>query len=344
MNKFFSSHFLMTLSLFSIFLFGCARETKSSALVSKDFYIWDNWVLSDEGKLHRYFLAASKKYTLDERHEHAYIRHAVSVNKAKSWNDLGAVLKPTKDASWPDLVVWSGSAVKKDDEILLFVTGRSKEDGLLQKIGLARSSDAHKFSKIKLILEPTEAFNYDISDDDGVIMAWRDPFVFYDAKTKLWHMFFAAKQKLNGKTIAAIGHAISLDEKLEKWNLLKPLKLSETFAQIEVPNLVYKDGLYYLFVSVQYFPQEKTNLKKKAELRAYTAKDINDNWELLIEPISGHEFYATTIFKNQEDDYGAVAFWSEDQAQPISGTAPFQLKWDKHKPYLVKSSEADLPI
>jgi beta-fructofuranosidase len=304
-------------------LFACSPQPQS--FYSDEFYIWDNWILKDGANLHRYYLAASKEFTPDERHENAYIRHAVSRDEGKTWKDLGAVLEPNADGDWPNLVVWSGSAIKYRDEILLFVTGRSKEDGLLQRIGLARSKDGHNFSDIKLILSPEEKFNYDISDEDGVIMAWRDPFVFLDPESDSYHMLFAAKEK-NGDIIkASIGHAIALDESLENWKLLEALDLSESFPQIEVPSLIYKDGDYYLFVSTQNHPLEKTNLKKEAEFKYYKSNSLTGAW-ILEANLAKSDLYAATVFELTPGEYYATAFWSEHMPKPISATPIFKLQ------------------
>ena len=305
-----------------------ACSSKPQTFYSDKFYIWDNWILKDADKLHRYYLAASKKFTPDERHSNAYIRHVISEDSGKTWTDQGPVLKPTQDGSWPNLVIWSGSAIKYKNEILLFVTGRSKEDGFVQKIGVARSKDGHNFSKIKLILSPEEKFNYDISDDDGVIMAWRDPFVFKDPESNSYHMFFAAKEKEDGVIKAGIGHAIALDDSLENWKLLAPLKLSDSFPQIEVPSLAYHDNSYYLFVSTQNFPSEKTNLKKEAEFKYYKFDKLDGEW-ILQKTLAKSDIYAATVFEMKPGKYYATAFWSEHMPKPISATPLFEVNLAK---------------
>ena len=47
-------------------------------------------------------------------------------------------------------------------EFLLFITGRSKAEGELRRIGLARSDNGHNFSRPKAVLDPTSQMGYDM--------------------------------------------------------------------------------------------------------------------------------------------------------------------------------------
>jgi len=149
------------------------------------FDTWDNFVIeAAEGVLHRYALSASKGLG-QKRHLQAALRHAVSPDNGVNWQDLDVVLEASRDGRWPDLVIWGSNGVYRDvpgggKEFLLFVTGRSKADGELQRIGLAKSPNGHDFSRPKVVLDPTSRMGYDITGDDNVLMAWRDPFVFRD--------------------------------------------------------------------------------------------------------------------------------------------------------------------
>ena len=224
------------------------------------FDTWDNFVIeAAEGVLHRYALSATEGLE-QERHRQAALRHAVSTDDGVNWQDLDVVLEASQDGSWPDLVIWGSNGVYRDvpgggKEFLLFVTGRSKADGELQRIGLAKSDDGHKFSRPKVVLDPTPRMGYDITDDDGILMAWRDPFVFRDHEDDRWHMLFAAKAAMPaGPPIATVGHAIAQDDDLEQWELQPPLQLPRHYRQLEVPSLVQRPGRYYLFVSTQNRP------------------------------------------------------------------------------------------
>jgi len=242
---------------------------------------WDNFVIEAAGALHRYALSASKGLG-QKRHLQAALRHAVSTDDGVNWQDLDVVLKANNDGTWPDLVIWGSNGVYRDvpdggKEFLLFVTGRSKADGELQRIGLAKSANGQNFSRPKVVLDPTPKMGYDITDSDRIIMAWRDPFVFRDHQDDRWHMLFTAKAAMPaGTPLATVGHAIAQDDDLEQWELQPPLQLPRHYRQLEVPSLVQRPGRYYLFVSTQNRPLETDNAAKQAAFRGYVASSLLD--------------------------------------------------------------------
>ena len=319
---------------------GAATPIDLSGVYKVDgFDTWDNFVIeAAEGVLHRYALSASKGLE-QKRHLQAALRHAVSTDDGVNWQDLGVVLEASQDGSWPDLVIWGSNGVYRDvpgggKEFLLFVTGRSKADGELQRIGLAKSDDGHKFSRPKVVLDPTPEMGYDITDDDGIIMAWRDPFVFRDHEDGRWHMLFAAKAAMPaGPPIATVGHAIAQDDDLEQWELQSPLQLPRHYRQLEVPSLVQHSGRYYLFVSTQNRPEETDNAAKQAAFRGYVAPSLLGPWEFIYgetDLIYGHKIYAPLVFKRGQgpDKYAAVAFFSEDTTLPITATPLIDIEWE----------------
>ena len=298
---------------------------------------WDNFVIDAEGVLHRYALSASKGLG-QKRHLQAALRHAVSTDDGLNWQDLDVVLEASRDGRWPDLVIWGSNGVYRDvpgggKEFLLFVTGRSKADGELQRIGLAKSSNGHDFSRPKVVLDPTSRMGYDITDDDGIIMAWRDPFVFRDHDDR-WHMLFAAKAaRPAGPPIATVGHAIAKDDDLEQWELQPPLQLPRHYRQLEVPSLAQRPGRYYLFVSTQNRPEETDNAAKQAAFRGYVAPSLLGPWEFIYgetDLIYGHKIYAPLVFERRQGSakYAAVAFFSEDTTLPITTTPLIDIEWE----------------
>src|SRR5512135_1037754 len=305
---------------------------------AEGFYLWDNCVLEDAGELHRYALSAPADVPPEKRHDHASLRHAVSADGGASWEDRGIALQANRSGAWPDLAIWTYHAVLRGapserKEFLLFVTGRSKADGELQRIGLARSADGHHFSPPKVVLNPTTKNGYNITDCDRVVMAWRDPFVFLDRRDGRWHMLFAAKAAAaSGEAIATVGHAIAQDDNLEQWELQPPLQLPRHYHQLEVPSLVWRRGWYYLFVSTQDRPREADNAAKQAAFRGYVAPSLSGPWKLVYrvtDRIYGHEIYAPHVFerKSRDREYAAVAFFSEGATLPITGTPIIPIEW-----------------
>lgn len=304
-------------------------------------YIWDSWIVEDEGTLHRYALSApSQGYGPNDRHQHAFVRHATSKDGGRSWVDLGPAIEPQPKGTWPDHVIWTSSVMLRKDaqgetEFLMFITGRSGGDeDWTQQIGLARSTDGQNFSVPEVILSPEEIQGYDITDGDGIIMAWRDPFVIRDPKDNRWHMLFSAKSKDKcGVIRPTVGHAVAKDESLTRWRLEPPMELPQYYRQVEVPYMLIRDGNYYLFVSTQANPRMEENAGKEAAFRGYVGENIDGPWKLIYEDtdrVYGHKIYAPTLFEKARGsgDYGAVTFFSEDTGCPITGTPIVDIDWD----------------
>lgn len=307
-------------------------------------YIWDSWIVEDEGILHRYALSASIKYIPNERHQHAFVRHAISVDGGLSWIDEGPAVTPVTNHSWPDHVIWTSSIMLRREgakkEFLMFVTGRSTEDGWTQRIGLARSADGYHFGPPELILSPTQAFNYDISDDDGIIMAWRDPYVIQHPRSREWHMFFSAKMRDEaGQIRPTVGHAIAKDAGFAAWELRPPLRLPHYYHQLEVPYMIHRNGRFYLFVSTQNHPLKDNNKDKQTDYRGYVSETMTGPFEPVYshhhqDKVYGHKIYAPTLFQRPggSGDYAAVAFFSGDTPHPLTGTPIIPIQWRGHTP------------
>lgn len=307
-------------------------------------YIWDSWIVEDQGTLHRYALSAPiAGYTPNQRHEHAFVRHAISTDGGKRWRDLGPAVTPQSHGIWPDHVVWTSSVMlrrnaKGEKEFLMFITGRSNADGLTQRIGLTRSKDGQHFSVPEVILNPIESAGYDITDDDGIIMAWRDPYVIQDPKDGRWHMLFSAKSKDGcGVIRPTVGHAIADDDTLSQWTLQSPMTLPQYYRQVEVPYMLIHNGKYYLFDSTQANPLVDNNAGKEAAYRGYVGDSITGPWKLIYEDtdrVYGHKIYAPTLFekKRGSGNYAAVTFFSEDTGCPITGTPIVDIRWDGDTP------------
>ena len=107
-----------------------------------DRWVWDFWHVRDHDVHHLFFLAAPRALgDPDLRHWHAAVGHATSTD-LRGWTVRPDVFGPGEPGSFDDRTTWTGSIVRDGDTWVLGYTGTSHaEDGLVQRIGIARSPD-----------------------------------------------------------------------------------------------------------------------------------------------------------------------------------------------------------
>jgi beta-fructofuranosidase len=208
-----------------------------------DHWIWDFWFAQDGEDLHVYFLHAPKSLGDPElRHRNARIGHAVS-RDLRTWDVLPTALTPGPPGAFDDLATWTGSVIAHDGRWHMFYTGVStREDGAVQRIGLASSDDLLHWDKHGLVLEADGRWYEKLGPGtDGE--AWRDPWVCYDEQTRSFHMLITARANhgpADGRGV--IAHAWSDD--LHTWQVGPPLSEPGEFYQLEVPQLVHLAGAW----------------------------------------------------------------------------------------------------
>src|SRR4051812_1228354 len=113
-----------------------------------DKWAWDFWLAQDGGNYHLFFLQADKSLgDPDLRHWNVSIGHAVSTD-LRSWKALGTCLAPARGPAFDDGTTWTGSIIRHDGLWHLFYTGTStSEDRKKQRIGLATSTDLHRWQR-----------------------------------------------------------------------------------------------------------------------------------------------------------------------------------------------------
>ncbi len=230
-----------------------------------DRWIWDSWYAVHEGRHHVFYLQADRSLVDPERrHRHPSIGHAVS-DDLRHWEVLPDALAPSTEDAFDDWTTWTGSVVRDDAGTWwMFYTGsRHADDGLVQRIGAARSTDLLTWDKVSSdALVSSDARWY---EQYGTAAwgdeAWRDPFVFRhadpgdgstDSSTNSstdgsadgrWHMLITARATHGpdaGRGV--VGHAVSDD--LVSWDVLPPITQPHTgFGQLEVNQVEIVDGI-----------------------------------------------------------------------------------------------------
>lgn len=189
--------------------------------------------------------------------------HLVETEDFVHFDPKGLVI-PFGTEEEQDRCVYTGSIIKAGECFHIFYTGHNpflREKGLPeQKIMHAVSHDLLNWQKL-----PEHTFaapgGYEMHD-------WRDPFVFYDGETGIYHMLVAARLNCGPEPRrGCTGHLTSLD--LTTWRLEKPFWVPQSYFTHECPDLFRMGDWYYLIFS------EFSDLNRT---RYVMSRNINGPW------------------------------------------------------------------
>ena len=217
-----------------------------------DKWVWDFWFARQGEFTHIFYLQAPRALKdPDIRHRHASIGHARS-RDLRHWEVLPDALRPSNDKnSWDNLATWTGSVIQLAEKWFMFYTGISRaEDGLVQRIGMASSTDLVHWEKSAdnpvISIDPGK---YELLDKEiWYEETWRDPWVF--AWEGRFHALITARAKQGEpRSRGVVAHAVSRN--LVEWQTQGPVTQPGEFAYLEVPQVVRIDKQWYLFFSVE---------------------------------------------------------------------------------------------
>jgi beta-fructofuranosidase len=273
-------------------------------------WLWDSWFVVNKDKYHVFYLQSKKFKNSERRHDYSSIGHAVSKD-LKSWEEIGLALGKGEKDSWDDLALWTGSVIKKDGRWYMFYTGRGKKDRLVQKIGLAISDDLVSWEKVDNFVLEVDGRYYQKDfgiNNLGKIGAWRDPFVF--RKGKKYYMTLSARARGKDKEYnGCIGLAVSED--LINWKIRKPIFSPGLYDEMEVNQVIYRGGFYYLFFGVAFdnlYSVENSKRKSSKGLHCYYSKRLRGPYS----PVNGNgvvvdgadKIYDIRLVKKGREYYG----------------------------------------
>ena len=217
-----------------------------------DKWLWDFWFAQDGPDTHIFYLQAPRNLPQEVmRHWHVSIGHAVSGDLV-NWEVLPDALQPSSKSEniWDNASTWTGSVFYHSDQWYMFYTGANQQEkGLMQRIGLATSTNLIDWQKHPanpvLVADPQwyEMLDLRMWHDH----AWRDPWVFeLDGR---FHAFITARSNTGHKSArGVIAHAWSAD--LIQWEVGPPVAAPGEFGHMEVPQLVEINGRFYLIFCV----------------------------------------------------------------------------------------------
>ena len=158
--------------------------------------------------------------------------------------DPKGVVVPFGTEDEQDRCVYTGSVLRAQNRFHLFYTGHNP---LLRQKGLPEQKVMHALSDDLLHWEKTPAHTFEAAEGYEK-HDWRDPFVFYDASDRLYHMLLAARLNRGaGPRRGCTAHLTSPD--LIAWTAQAPLWAPESYYTHECPDLFRMGEWYYLIFS-----------------------------------------------------------------------------------------------
>jgi len=315
----------------------------------KGMLLWDSWFIKKGNEYHLFHLQALPPKDPAKRHNNKVsIGHAVSTDLI-NWKELPTALKPGEGNAWDNLALWTGSVIEKDGKYYMFYTGRNKDPNLkwIQKIGVASSDDLINWKKFENnpILEADNKV-YEMKNGRnaiGKVGAFRDPSVFQDPRTKKYYMLIAARKK--GPDTEYNGCiAIAESDDLVHWELLPPLINQGIYDEMEVPQMIIHNDIYYLFFSTHasnYKPDYAKKVGAFGGRHCYYSntlfgeyKPVNKNGVVYNHE---NEIYGLTIVSNNQNIFTALGWLNKDSSGRFIGKLSHPIKMEiKHDKIIVK--------
>ena len=159
-------------------------------LLLEDRWVWDHWLVDSGSAYHLFYLQAPRSLgDPDLRHANATTGHAVSPDLVH-WTVLPDALHAGPPGTWDDRATWTGSIVRQGDRWVCVYTGSTHaEDGLIQRIGIATSTDLVTWTRhgdgpaIEADPRWYERLDLALWGDE----AFRDPWLLRDPDGDGWH-------------------------------------------------------------------------------------------------------------------------------------------------------------
>lgn len=219
-----------------------------------DHLLWDFWTIRAGTETHLFYLRAPRDLPDPEmRHARARVGHAVS-RDLREWRDLGLALKPGPQGAWDDRAIWTGSVAEVPDAhgggyAMLYTGCCHREDGKVQRIGLALSDDLTTWQKhpANPVIEADPRWYVERNPLHHGETAWRDPCLVRNPDGNGWMAYITAQARnADPRGSGAIALARSAD--LVTWRVEPPLACPGWTLHMEIPQLwQHADRCYLVF-------------------------------------------------------------------------------------------------
>ncbi|WP_444932670.1 hypothetical protein [Microbulbifer sp. JTAC008] len=292
-------------------------------------WVWDFWFAQDGDQYHVFYLQADKSLGDPElRHWNVSVGHAVSTDLIH-WTTLQDALKPSprtataSEEAADSYTTWTGCVHREGDTWYMFYTGtKYSEKGLIQRVCLATSKDLLHWEKHPnnplVELDPNfyDGLNLEYWHD----ASWRDPWIVKDPTQNLYHMYLTARCNQGSPDgRGAVGYASSTD--LIHWKVGQPVLAPGWYGEMEVPQIEYIHGRYYLFcsVSTKFHSAAHRQSMQGTPLtgtKYFVADDLNGPYEVVGDGFIGADqqgsLYSGRVIQGPDQHWYLLAFNRDD--------------------------------
>ena len=209
-----------------------------------DQYVWGPVLIkADDGVWHLFHLQAPRTAGPVQRHKIPNIGQATSTDLIH-WDYRGTAFDRGPKGRWDDRRVITGGIVRFNGKYYMLYAGNGHDEKYYwpPRMGLAVSEDLYHWERVQddPVLEPDDRYyRHDGAWADSSLL-WVDGF--------FYAVFKARAADLPRDAAGCIGMAQSSD--LIHWDILPPVFCPENWHEIEMPQLLHHNGLYYLFYGV----------------------------------------------------------------------------------------------
>ncbi|HEY1618293.1 MAG TPA: hypothetical protein VGG25_11770 [Streptosporangiaceae bacterium] len=210
-------------------------------------YHWDFWMVQRGDLLHSFYLSRPRPGAEADPDAIDWIGHATSENLF-DWRERDPAIPPGYAGEFDDMKPWTGHIIEHQGLYRLYYTGRARaERGRIQRTMMATSPDLYAWTKHPgPVMGPDPRWYVTEQQPDELGAAgWRDPVIVRDESTGWFHAFLATYT--SGGDLAergCVAHARSRD--LTDWEILPPAFAPRRYATIEVPDVFFLNGRWYL--------------------------------------------------------------------------------------------------
>ncbi len=200
----------------------------------------------------------------------------------KNWTEVGYVIPPGTSGAWDDYDIWAPSIVERDGTYYMFYTGVTDASKLIQKIGVATSTDLYTWTKSgSNPVVNCGDFSWAHYDTGTAYQAaCRDPYVYWDQNQHQWVMFMSALSTDGSPTTNAPTIGIATSEDLLTWREYGHIATTDDYTA-ESPHVIEHGGTYYVVFTDNCSPQPCLKYVSSTNLYsgygAQTSTGLEDN-------------------------------------------------------------------